>query len=150
MGKQAGAPTVRSPVNMFRFFVEEIDVRATTCGELKTTFSVIETDEGGINTLADQTIARFKTEPVQVTRPLTKDRTIEDWHSKQKRGIEDKRTCFLVLLDTAGNDLYRWTLEECIVADFSFAKGDAKAGEEQNMEVFTVKPKTVSDREDLQ
>lgn len=150
MGKQAGAPTVRSPVNMFRFHIEETDIRATTVGELKTTFSVIETDEGGINTIADQTIARFKAEPVSITRPLTKDRLIEDWVANQKRGIEDKRTCFFYALDTAGNDLYRWQLNECVVGESASAKGDAKGGEEQNMESFTIKPTTIGDREDLQ
>ena len=135
---------------MFEFYVESNDIRATTVGELKTTFAVIETDEGGINTIADQTINRFKTEPTQIARPLTKDRLIEDWYSNQLRGIEDKRDCFFLQKDTAGNPLYRWTLTDCIITEKSHAKGDAKAGEEQQMEVFTLKAREISEREDLQ
>jgi hypothetical protein len=150
MGKQAGAPAVRAPVNMFIFYVEDTDIRASTVGELKTTFSVIETDEGGINTIADQTVNRFKAEAVPVSRPLTKDRLIEDWYSNQLRGIEDKRDCYFVQLDTAGNQLYRWTLSDCVIGEKMHVKGDAKAGDQEQMETFTLKPTTVSEREDLQ
>lgn len=150
MGKNAGAPVKRAPVNMFRLFAEDTDLRVTTVGELKNTASVIETFEGGINTLADQTISMLKAETTQVTRPLTEDRTIIDWFANQRAGLEDKRNCFFVQLDTAGNDLYRISMEECLLIDHSIVKGDAKAGEEQQMETFTLKPRVIGDREDLQ
>lgn len=150
MGRNAGAPTKRAPVNMFKLYAEDVDLRATTVGELKNTATVIETFEGGINTLADQTISMLKAETTQVTRPLTDDRTIIEWFANQRLGIEDKRTCFFVMLDTAGNDLYRIAMEDCVLIDHSIAKGDAKAGEEQQMETFTLKPRVIGDREDLQ
>lgn len=150
MGKQAGGPVTRAPVNMFRIEVEGQNIFASTCGELKNTFTFIETFEGGNRTLIDQTVSMFRAEPVQITRPLTKDRTIEDWSAAQKRGEDDKRDCAFIALDALGNDLYRWDLEQCVVGDHSFAKGDAKDGENQQMEVFTLKPTVVGDRQDLQ
>lgn len=150
MGKNAGAPTKRAPVNMFKLFAEDKDLRVTTVGDLKNTFTVIETYEGGLNTLADQTISMLKAETTTVTRPLTEDRSIIEWVANQRLGIEDKRTCFFVMLDTSGNDLYRIPMKLCVVTDHMIAKGDAKAGEEQQMETFTLKPAVIGDREDLQ
>lgn len=135
---------------MFRILIEEEDIRASTCGDLKNTFSFMETFEGGVRTIVDQTIASFKAEPVQITRPLTKDRLLVEWVAAQKRGEDDKRDCFFVQLDSAGNDLYRYKLEMCVIGDYTPAKGDAKDGENQQMESFTLKPMTVGDREDLQ
>ncbi len=148
--KNAGAPVVRAPVNMFRFVVQETNIHAITVGEIKTTNAIIETPEGGSQTIVDQTIASFKVEPVAISRALTSDRLIEEWDANLRSGQDDKRDCYFVQLDARGNDLYRWPLYQCVIADYSRVKGDAKATEEQQMETFTLKAQDIGEREDLQ
>lgn len=140
------------PKSKFRLEVDGLDdIRATTLGSLKITFNVIETDEGGQQTTTEITVSGYKYDPLVVERPLSDDTQLADWVEKFKSGSQDKRNGRVYALDAAGNDMYRWDLEEISIADFDEFQGDAKGGKEESMmERLTLRYRERSKRVKLQ
>lgn len=129
------APRRIVPKSKFRVEIDGIDdLRATTMSALKITFNIIDTEEGGAQTVAEQTSNGYKYEPITVERPLTEDGSLADWVDAFKDGTQDKRNGTIYALDAAGNDMYRWPLEEILIRSYEEFQGDAKGKEESMME----------------
>lgn len=135
----------------FRLEIDGIgDLRLTSAGELKLTYDLIETEEGGASTTVEITTNKHKYEPLPFERPLTEDMNLVEWNEAQKRGVQDKRNGALYQLDTDGKDLLKWPLEECMLAEFSEGSFDAKAGTEGNVEKGVIRYRERGKRQLLQ
>lgn len=143
----------RTPVMKSRFRIEIDDIgdfRATTVGALKTTFNMVEVEEGGQDTTADISVNGYKFDPITIERSLTDDMSLADWVDRIVQGVQDKRNASIYMLDTEGRDVYRIDLYECITADYEEFAGDAKAKEETMMEKATLRYRRRSKRIPLQ
>ena len=125
----------------FRVEIDGIgDFRAMEAGPLKISLNLSENEEGGAETTVDITTNGYKFDPFQIARALTdEDDSLANWVETLKSGIQDRRNGAIYALDTEGNDLFRWDIEQISVADYEEFSGDAKSKEDSMMERATIR-----------
>ncbi len=124
----------------FRVELDNIsEIRATVASSLKITFNIIDTEEGGAPTTAENTVNGYKFEPISIERPLTDNDDFANWVENFKAGQQDKRNGAIYALSANGLDLCRWDLKEVFIADYEEFQGDGKAKEEAMMERITLR-----------
>jgi phage tail-like protein len=134
-------------MSRFRLEIDGIgDFRAISVGALKTTFNMVETEEGGQDTTADISVNGYKYDPIPIERPQTEDMALADWVDVLARGVQDKRNASVFMLDTEGRDFYRIDLYECTVGDYEEFAGDSKSKEETMKEKATLRYRRRSKR----
>ncbi len=132
-------PRIIVPKNKFRVEIDGIgNVHLTTAGSLKIMFDLIKTEEGGAPTTAQSTSNTYHYDPFPITRPLSEDMALARWAEDQKQGIDKKPNGHVYGMSADGKDLYRWSLEEIQMVDYTEFEGDAKSGAESMMESCTL------------
>lgn len=129
------------PYKTFRFLIyfgtstTPVAAMSKVSGGLKRSSDVIEYKEAG-NMLIRKGLGRTKYEPVTLERGLTHDSDFEDWANAAqvldtgapKQSLKDlRRDIAIVLLNEAGQPVYRYKLYRCWVSEYQ-ALPDLDAG----------------------
>jgi hypothetical protein len=149
-GEVIGGERLIVPKSGFRVEVDGCDdLRLTSCGKLEGEMSVIEIEEGGRLTFAQQETNKIKFSPVECVRPVDlAERRIEQWWDKTREGFSDHRngTYYFV---KAGQDVAKIQIRDIIITKHSQAEGDAESDEDPQQETFTLKFQNVGSLERL-
>src|SRR4249920_1566176 len=117
------------PLRSFRFVVE---VDGAVAGGFQSVSGIErQTDiepyrEGGVNDFEHQLVVKT-TYPALVLKRGLVDTWLWDWHQAVIGGTIERRTISVLLLDGAGDEVWRWVCEKAYPAKWTGAELDAMA-----------------------
>ena len=124
----AASTTRNDPYKNFPFRVEIDGLSVSGFSEvsgLSATAEVIEYREGADDLTPRKLPGLVKYPNVTLRRGVTKSRELFDWWVSVEKGVVQRRTVSVVLLDDARKDVVRWILHDAWVTKFEF--GDLNA-----------------------
>lgn len=83
--------------------------------------------EGGMNNAEHQLVTRTTYPPLVLKRGLV-DAELWSWHQDVIRGVVERQTIAIVLMDEAGEEQWRWTCVRAFPSKWTGAELDAVGG----------------------